>query len=103
MDCIYTNLQEKVREEVALENQGRKTEVIVEEKLPTLLTPLEQQALSQMEQLQNQPIIVSASLRDDLVAIQKLLEANGKNPELLEKVKKDIEFFDTEVVKHIVQ
>ena len=65
------------------------------------LTMREQQALKQIENLKQQPILIPATLRDDLVAMQHILEKNGKNPELLEEVKKDIEFFDTEVVKHV--
>lgn len=104
LDSIYEKLQKQVKEEVQQELQLPKEEEKKEEstQIPSIpLTMREQQALKQIENLKQQPILIPATLRDDLVAIQRILEKNGKNPELLEEVKKDIEFFDTEVVKHV--
>ena len=74
----------------------------MEESNSVPLVPMGQHAMAQIQNIQNQPVMVYDSLRDDLVALQKILEANGKDPELLDKVKSDIEFFDKEVLKHVV-
>ena len=56
-----------------------------------------------IKDIQNKPLPVSASLRDDLVELIQILEKNGKNPELLKKTKEDLAFFDTVVIKRAVE
>ena len=101
LESIYRNIEEQVKKEVEKENQRIENETI-KESSSVPLAPLEQHTIAQIQNMQNQPVMVYDSLRDDLVALQNLLKANGKNPELLEKVESDIEFFDKEVLKHVV-
>lgn len=105
LDAIYGELQKKAKEEVQAELEQRakeKDEEETERKFAIPLSQREQSTIQQIKQIQSQPIPVSTSLRDDLVDLQNILEKNGKNPALLEKVKKDIEFFDTVVLNHTV-
>lgn len=98
-------MQKKAKEEVQAELEQRakeKGEEETEKKFAIPLSQREQSTIQQIKQIQSQPIPVSTSLRDDLVDLQNILEKNGKNPALLEKVKKDIEFFDTVVLNHTV-
>lgn len=98
-------MEKKAKEEVQVELQQRakeEDEVKTERKFTLPLSEREQNTIQHIKEIQSQPIPVSTSLRDDLVALQTILEKNGKNPALLEKVKKDIEFFDTVVLNHTV-
>ena len=76
-----------------------------QEEMPidSLLTPMEAEIQQRIKDISNKPFPVSASLRDDLVNLIRILEKNGKNPELLKKTKEDLVFFDTVVMKHAVE
>ena len=66
-----------------------------------LTTQREKAIHEQINSIGDAPIPISANLRNDLVDLIQILERNGNNSELLEKVKQDLEFFDNVVLKHV--
>ena len=64
-----------------------------------LTTQREKAIHEQINSIGDAPIPISANLRNDLVDLIQILERNGNNSELLEKVKQDLEFFDNVVLK----
>ena len=93
--------EETEKEEMEKEEEG-KTGEMEGNNVQLPISTAEQQVLQQIQSIKEQPIPIPEKLRENLVNLQAILEKNGRNPELLEEVKKDIEFFDREVASRVV-
>ena len=85
------------------EEHGVEQNTLNRDVMNELLTTQREMAIrEQINSIGDTPIPISANLRNDLVDLIEILERNGNNSELLEKVKQDLEFFDNVVLKHVV-
>ena len=97
---LSDELYSAVKKEVASEQKPQPATTATE-KAPAL-SPVEQQMLRSLEANRSKPLPIPNNLRETLVKLQSILEANKKNPQLLESVKEDIAFFDEVVAKRSV-
>ena len=106
---IEKAVKEEFEEEMANQRSDKEEESRTEQNsvsqdvMSELLTTQREKAIhEQINSIGDAPIPISANLRNDLVDLIHILERNGNNSGLLEKVKQDLEFFDNVVLKHVV-